>query len=116
MGYPLGAFEEMVRMEAAGEKFEKARHASMEVRSFEVIEAAKQNTTFTWADDMGRIHTERPAAFVVENLPAEIIEEAVRAFLEGKDGVAAILFKSACEVGFERGIEFLADVDAERAE
>lgn len=116
MNYPAGAFQELLRIDQQANKYIKAHSMATEHYADELRMSAKEGKQIDWMDDRKKCHADTPESFVIDNMPDELLNQAARAWLAGRNYEAFCLFKSACEVGFERGVEFLADLSAERGE
>lgn len=114
MNYPAGAFQELLRIDQRANKYIKAHSLATEHYADELRMCAKEGKRVQWVDDRRKDHSDTPESFVIDNMPDELMNQAVRAWLAGNNEAANSLFASACEVGFERGVEFLADLSVER--
>lgn len=116
MNYPAGAFQHLLRIDQQANKYIKAHSLATEHYADELRMSAKEGKQIAWMDDRKKWHADTPESFVIDNMPDELLNQAARAWLAGNTEAANALFASACEVGFERGVEFLADLSAERGE
>lgn len=110
--YPPGAYEMLVNIQNEYTRRDKAYNAAKQHRIVELRQAAQDSHPVSFNTGV-RMASHGAIQSVSEELPSELIDAMVRAWMIGDMELMAKNAYAACEIAFEKAVDFFATCDAE---